>query len=420
MAYATVPASLIGWEPLPSLHLIFIPIYILAGFGLLAAFRGATFPPRLQLIAWVFAAAYAVLLLVEILNGGLFQSPIPADAHFWITYLIILAFPFFALGMRATGATIEGFERVMMACIVVGTVWSLWQFFFTDVERPRGFNSLNTIAFSMVLSLWAALLATRAFRKREIDLLRLSFALLAVVPIVLSGTRLVWICVAASTALLFLWWAIAWRRWLAIPVGAVAIALGVFAISELQIVQGRLAEFHTEVQDVLENSVPGVDAPGAMQEEDIPSGSIPLRYAATVSGLLAFLDSPFVGYGLPDVRIAALTHRPSNVVDFSMLWHLHNQYVVHLVAFGFTGFLFLVAVLLTFPYAGFASEGQGLRRYSIIVAIAFAIFMAGGIVFARSMLYGVLFQLLGIILLAEPAGPKQETGTAPVAGKQPA
>lgn len=432
LTYSTVPASIIGWEPFPSLHLILIPIYIVALFGLVAAFRGATFSPRVQTIAWLLGISYAALFLVEIINGDLLSGPKPADAHFFITYLVLLAFPFFVLGMRACSATIVMFERTMMACIAVATAWSLWEFFFVGVDRPGGFNGLNTIAFSMVLSLWALLLATRAFRGFSVDLMRLGFALLALVPIVLSGTRLVWICAVVGSLLAFLQWVIAWRRWQALPIAAGVAMLCALLSYQLPQVQDRLSSMNDELGGIatavtsggvlsqVPNPAGGDSAePLSTAESGDPSddnvlvapGSIGWRYAALVSGLRAFLERPLLGYGLADAKIAALNHRPDNVADFSQLWHLHNQYVTHMVAFGIAGLAFLVSILMLFPYAGFVTNGAGLRRYSVVVAVFFGIFMLGGIVFARSMLYGFMFQLLGIILLAEPASAARQSKT---------
>lgn len=405
-AYASVPATIINWEGLPTVHLILIPIYFVALIGLFAAFRGATLSPRLASISLVLAAAYALMLLVEVINGDLSRFPVPGDAHFFLGNLILLAFPFFVLGMRASGATVDGFARVVAVCLAVAAAWSLWQYFGLRISRVSGFNRQNTITFAVAAALWGLFLGTRAIRDRRLDLPWLGFSLLALIPVLLSGTRLAWIGLAASAVVAGAWWAIAWRRWRALLVGAIAAAVLIVGALQLPTVQERISAGSSEIGDIVDQG-------------NLEATSIGLRYAATLSGLRAFLDSPIIGYGLADVRVAALTHRPDSLVDFSELWHLHNQYVHHMVAFGITGLVFLLALLLMFPYAGLGAADRGMRMFSVSAALFLAIFMMGGIVFGRSPIYGLLFQTLGIVLLAEPL---RTTGAADQgeAARQPA
>jgi O-antigen ligase len=116
---------------------------------------------------------------------------------------------------------------------------------------------------------------------------------------------------------------------------------------------------------------------------------------------ISIIDEVMIGFTNKPAswdRDAALTHRPDN--EFTNLWHLHNQYITHMVAFGIFGLLFLVGLLALFPFSGSRGGDEGVKRFSYVAPGLVAMYMLAAKLFSGSPLYGVVFVLLGIVLFA--------------------
>jgi O-antigen ligase len=275
----------------------------------------------------------------------------------------------------------------MGATIVIAAGWSLYQFVATGSPRVGGFNGLNQLPYAMAILLWSLVLLARAFASKRFDAIRAVVAVVGLAPIFLSGSKLVWLATGLGYTAILLWWAWSWRQWILLGVFALVAGGVALALYQTRVVQGRVAQLVAELS--------AFAATG-----DTSGATFGLRLSAAASGFLAFLERPLFGYGLADVKLAALTHRPDYVTDFTHLWHLHNQYITHMVAFGIFGLLFLVGLLAMFPFSGSRGGDEGVKRFSYVAPGLVAMYMLAAKLFSGSPLYGVVFVLLGIVLFA--------------------
>ena len=387
IAYSIVPLSVVQWSSLPAISIVFVPIYLVAAIGLVAAAGGLRMPATIVTVGYFLLACYVVLLGVEIVNGDFGRYPRPVDSNFLTVYFILPAFPFFALGLQAVGARIERFEMAMGATIVISAGWSLYQFVTTGSPRVGGFNDLNQLPYAMAILLWSLFLLARAFASQRFDAVRAAVAFAGLVPIFFSGSKLVWLVTGLGYAAILLWWAWSWRQWIVLGAFAFVAGGGAFALYQTRFVRRRITPLVAELTAFASTG-------------DTSGPTFGLRLSAAVSGFLAFLERPFFGYGLADVKLAALAHRPDYVTEFTHLWHLHNQYITHMVAFGIFGLLFLVGLLALFPFAGLRSGDEGVKRFGFVAPALIALYMLAAIYFSQSALYGITFVLLGLVLLA--------------------
>jgi hypothetical protein len=276
----------------------------------------------------------------------------------------------------------------MAATIVVATIVSLYQFSVLEVPRPTGLN-FSPIINGMVILVWSLFMLSRALHAPRIDRAKLIVALVGLIPVLLSGSKLVWACTAVGYPLVFVWWVLARGRWIVLAAVAVLSIPVAWLVSRMDFVQIRLARFASDF--------------GAFLASGDTSGvTFGQRYSATVSGFLAFLDRPFLGYGLSRVDIAAARHRPPGFSDFSQLSHLHNDYIAHLVAFGLPGFLFIASVFAIFVVVAFRTGDPAMRPFAVATTVAFALYMVAEMVFIWTSLYGLIFFLLAVFFLARP------------------
>lgn len=399
IAYLSVPATLVVWPTLESPVSVLIGVYLLAAIGFAAVVRGAKVPAIMIQAGYFALASYCVLLAIELLNGDLLRYPRPLDADFLLTYFVLLALPFLAIGIREVGVNLATLEKVAIATVLLAVGWSLYQRYGLRIARPGGFGSFNPIPFAFVVAMWGTFVFSRALQSQRIDAIKAAVALAGLIPIVLSGSKLVWICAVCGYGLLFVWWALTWRRWFAIAAALAISAASGYGLYQVGFIRGRIRPLIRELSAYLETG-------------DTSGLTFGLRVAAATAGWLAFVDQPLKGYGLANVKLAALLHRPDTIADFSGLWHLHNQYVVHLVAFGILGLLFLVALLAALMNAAWRTGDTSLWRFGVAVALMAAIYMGADLIFPRTPLYGSFFLLFGFMLVA---AANREQGDEPVA-----
>ena len=398
IAYAGVPASTLTTLPgvLTTVNVL-TSFYLVAIFGVVGALRGARVQPGLVTLSYFLVAWYVVLLAIELIHGGPFHYPFTRGANFLTDYFPLVALPFFAIGLREAKAEFRVFEYVMMGTIVFSAGLSLYQFFILDIQRPNGF-SRNPIPFALVLTMWSLFLFSGALKARKIDWTRFSIALIALIPIILSGSKNIWFCAAAGYSLLFFMWAWTGRRWSILGAVAVGIAPSVWLLLRVDVVRSRITEFMGDYGAFLASG-------------DTSGGSFGLRYGALVSGFLAFLDRPFLGYGLAQGKSAAIEHLPPSFSSIGMLTHLHNEYVTHLVAFGTLGLFFIVSFFAMFILIATRREDVAIRRFGVVAGTLFLFYMTADVVFTLPEVYGLVFFLLGLMLLAPEK--KQQIEGAP-------
>ena len=386
VAYAAVPLSLVAGPTIESIVGMIFCVYAVAIIGVVAAWRGAPIPKLVADIGYVFFACFALLFAVELINGDVFATPRPGNADFFGTYMILLAAPFFVIGLSVLRVDRRHFEWAIIATVSVTAVWTVYQYGVQGFSRASGFNGLNPNTMGMIVLLWGLFLLASALRGPKPDGILLIGALIALIPTALAASKIVWACCIVGYTIIFVWWAISWKRWRTLASISILTIAVIGASLQFSFVQDRISQMSEDFGAFLVSG-------------DTSGGTFGIRVAAWIGGLHAFLAQPFIGHGLADVRIAALTYRPDWVTDFSYLWHLHNQYVTNLVAFGFLGLAFLIAFLGVFAYVAWRARDEGVRRFCAVAPIVIAAYISVELLFPRTPLYGTVFVLLGLCML---------------------
>ena len=387
IAYAGVPASTLSPAAgiLTSVNVL-TSFYAVAIFGVIGVLRGARIPPGLVPLSYFLLAWYCVLLAIELIHGGPFHYFPARGPNYLAHYFPLLVLPFFAIGLQEVKVEMRILMPVIMLTILFSACLGLYQFFVLGIDRPHGFYA-NPIPFGLIVLTWSLVLFSRALQTEKVEWIGLSVALIGLVPIILSGSKIVWICAALGYLSLFVLWAWTARKWIALGLIAVSIAPLAWLLSSVQVVRTRVAEFM-------------VDFGAYLASGDTSGPTFGLRIGAAISGVLAFLDRPFLGYGLAEGKTAALEHRPPGISSFAMLPNVHNDYVTHLVAFGVLGLFFIVSLFAIFIVAAARREDIAIRRAGIVLGSLFLVYMMVESVFTRPELYGLAFFILGLIIVS--------------------
>ena len=246
---------------------------------------------------------------------------------------------------------------------------------------------------------WSLFVLSRALRAVKIDWIALSVALVGLIPIMLSGSKNVWVATLAGYFALLLIWAQGAQRKSALGLVAVAVVPLAWLLSRTAFVQARITEFVG-------------DFGAFLMSGDTSGGSFGLRLAVIVSGFRAFLDRPIFGYGLVHGKIAAMEHRPANFSSIARLKHLHNEYVTHLVAFGIPGLIFILSFLALFVLMAVRREDRAVRRFGVVVGCVLVPYLMADVMFTLPEVYGVVFFAFGLILFSPQKMPPAETPSA--------
>jgi hypothetical protein len=288
-AFAAVPLSL-GYGPAFSVASILAPLYLIAAIGFLAILRGARMPPLLMTVAYVCFGWYAVLLAIDMMHGGPLWFPLTYQANLLASNFVLLAFPFLVVGLRECRVEMRPMEWAIKATLLVIACVTVYQFVVEGVPRPQGFST-NSIPFAMMCTIWGSCLLARAFGRPAIGWLRLGFALVALVPIALAGSKIVWLSALFAYGGLFVAWVWRGARWrvlLAVVLGLIPI---VWLLSQAAFVRDRFVQFNVDLAMFLAG--------------DLSGATFGIRFAAALGGLRAFLDRPLFGYGMVQAKLAA-------------------------------------------------------------------------------------------------------------------
>ncbi len=384
VAYLGVPASLATGSLLSSFTIL-TSLYFIALIGVIAVFRGIVVRGPLFFASCFLVAWYSVLLLIELVHGEPFgYDHLPVTESFLLNFFVLLAFPFFVNGLRFVEAQLRMFDWAVAATIVIATAVSLYELF-GGQARPLGLNS-NPIIFGMIVAMWGVLLFSRALADHPLNVPKLVIALIGSVPVVLSGSRLAWICGLVGYCSVFVWWARAAGRWRLVAALFVAALPTSWLLYQTESVRARVDQLYSEM--------------GAFLATGDTSGlSLGLRLAADWSGFRAFVDRPLLGYGLAQTRAAALAHRPPTAGDIALLDHLHNEYLTHGVAFGILGPVFLLAFFGIWFFTASRCIDVGMRRFAFVAPVLFMIYAAGEVLFRWPEIYGLCFFVFGLVFL---------------------
>lgn len=360
-----------------------VAIAMVAAYGLYEWARGTPMPDDLRRIGKVAALAWAGLVIVDTVNGGSAWDNLKTA----VDYLPVLIIPPLALGFRLSGISVEAVDRVLMATIALAVAMSCVQWLWFGIDRPGGLN-LNTIPYAFVVLLWGTFLLARGLG--ELRGKRAAAALLgalaALVPIVLSGSRAVWICTLAAYAIIGLRWFAAERKTMAMALVAAGVVAVLVLSSFSTMVQARVTHFWSEAQAVAEAGYIGTD------------GSIGRRVAMIRGGWLAFLDKPFLGSGLAESMQAVIDHSSSNGPDLSVHTHIHNDYIAHMVAYGVGGLVFLAVYFWLVIRMASYSRLPSYRWAGKAIAAALALYMVADVGFNMDPMTGAAALVAGLLL----------------------
>jgi O-antigen ligase len=397
-AYLAVPASLgfrlPGGAVVPDQAML-VSIYVLSLLGIVAVFRGAHVRQSILRGGYLFLACYAMLLVTEYINSDIYNRVRPDRYDFWEVYHLLLLLPFFAIALREVGCDLRRFEYAMMVTSVLAAGWAVIQFQYLGIARPEGVASGSPSTFGLVALTWSLALFSAALRSASIEWVRLTFALVGLIAVVLSGSKLVWGCATLGYSVVAVWWVWKWGKWQLFLLGA-TLALAV-AFVTLRIFEHRLSAFSSEMSSFFETG-------------DTSGPTFGIRYSMAVSGLLAFLEKPFFGHGLADVMAAASAHRPSNFNMFTHKSHLHNDYVTHLVAFGLPGLVFLISLFGALVHVTGRSADIAMKRFGIAMISALLLFAMAEDVFAVEQKFALIALLFGLLSLSDDGAGHEQTG----------
>lgn len=375
--------------------------YLIALLGVIACLRRAQFDRTLREIAYVFAGFYVVLFAIELSHGGPFHYPLPRGANYLTEYFPLLAFPFFVVGLRESQVDLRGFDYAGIATAVFTAGLVLYQLLVEGDPRPRGW-SLNPVPFAFIMQVWTLYLLCRALRTDRVDLVNVTGALVSLVPLILSGSKVGWVLALIGNGVTLVVWGRATGKWR--QAGAIAGAIAVLAALLWQI-----ADIRQRFVDL------AADAGSLVSSGSTSGASVGLRFVTTVSGSLAFLSQPLFGYGMAATKSAGLEHRPADFSSFTMLPHLHDEYVTHMVAFGIAGLLFTIALVAAFVIGSWRRSDLTMRHFGVTAGLLLALYMGVEVVFTQPEIYGLVFFIFGIVLSLPE---KRETSRLP-AGAAP-
>ena len=320
-----------------------------------------------------------MLVMVDVLNGG-------GVENFSLTavdYLPILAQVPFALALRQAQVRSSAIDRAMQLTILASTILSVIQWTSYHVERPGGLN-LNPIPYGLAIALWSTVLLARGLERGKSGSFSIAIAVLGTIPILLTGSKLVWACTFIGFGYVGVRWAADHGRWRLFAAGSMA-ALIAASAAAATVARGRLAAFIDEMAQVAHS--------GASQGLSVGN-----RLELVLSGWRAFLERPLLGYGLAERMQAARHHATPGGPDTSMNFHLHNDYMTHLVSFGVPGLVFLFLYLTLYLWLAAHTRDPAYRNSGIAVAVAVALYMCFEVAFNMDPVSGLLAVHIGILL----------------------
>jgi O-antigen ligase len=216
--------------------------------------------------------------------------------------------------------------------------------------------------------------------------------------VLLTESKIAWACMLLGYAVVFLWWAVAHRRWKMLA-AVVAASLPLLYLAFHFIAYRRLDLFLVELDLFLDDGTLTADSFG-------------WRYELATSGLRAFWENPLLGYGLVERMSVVMLHASPGGPDISFLAHLHNDYVTHLVAYGLPGILFVAAFLLFAYYLAARCPDAGIRRAGVAMALLLALYMVFEVAFNMDAISGPVTVAIGILMLKPWAGAAKRRDAA--------
>ncbi|MCP4379949.1 MAG: O-antigen ligase family protein [Hyphomicrobiales bacterium] len=382
MVYAAVPLTL------GSSRTLYLPsamalLYVIAAIGFGALLRGAKVTSFVERTGYVCLGWYLILLAMDVFHGGLFHARLNYHSDVLRHNFGLLAFPFFVVGLRELRPDPRTLEWVIAPCVLLFLGLVVYQYVVLGISRPTGLD-INPIFLALTYLVWCLFLLARALSSPGVEWSRLVVALVGLIPIALSGSKLVWVATLLAYGSIFVAWWWDGGRWRTLGFAAAVAVPTSWLLYQLDVVQTRTGLFVGEFSAFLASG-------------DTSGGSFGLRYVAAVAALRAFLDRPFTGYGLLHSKLAAVDHQAPGESPFAFLSTLHNDYVTQMVAFGVLGLVYLLFLIGAFLFVAVRAGDTATRRLGFALGGALAVYMLAAIISTNFLLRGLVFFVLGLL-----------------------
>lgn len=356
-----------------------VPVGLAALYGLSLRLAGWRAPRDIATLFWVFGGCYVALLATDIANGGGVEN----FQFTALNYLPLLGTAGVAFVLRLIEVPRRWLLAAMALAMWTGVILALVQNLLLGDWRPGGLN-INPNPYSLVVSLWSIMLMAFALREERHRLVLIVSAVAGVVPLALAQSKVAWVGALVGHTVVIAWWAMELRRWrsLAIAVGGMAILLWVAYVLVAHV---RISMFIEELQLFLTTG-------------ELTYNSFGQRFAAFEAGLAAFMNGPLLGYGFAEVLATAITYLPANSPRMDDLDHLHNDYLTHMVAYGYVGIAFLLVFYATLVWIAWNADGPARRSAGFALALVCMIYMSAEILLNIEPVTGPLMLLIGIVM----------------------
>ena len=327
----------------------------------------------------VAGGIYVLLVVVDLANGSgaavnLLQTG--------VNYLPVLALAPLAFAIRLSGVTADQIDRSLQLTMLIALAISIFGFV-TGEPRPGGVN-LNPIPYGFAILLSSSLLLWRGLEAGKRGFLSLALAVLALLPILLTGSKIVWACAIAGYSIAFTHWIISNRNWVAV-IPVVLVAAGGAAIAYQAFAKSRLDYLWLELQEFADNGIS-------------MGGSFGRRAEMAIGGWNAFLERPLLGYGLDEKMAVVFAHARPGGPDLTIHNHMHNDYVTHLVAYGIFGGIFLAVYMGLLVWMAANAKPASYRWFGYTLALMLAIYMTAEVAFNMDPVSGPMAVLLALLL----------------------
>jgi len=361
-------------------------LLILVFFGAHAAFKDKANPfkiKELKLFSWLTVGYFGVALLSIPVADGIHAdfSSLGRKIQFLLAPLIALSifrvkFPIKNLLLSLKiGLIIIGIITITQALFQIGEYW-----------RPSGMINPNIFGDIAVSMLFLSIIRIFNETPKERIFTLIAF-LFGVTAITLSASRGSWVSALILSGMYFI---LIYQQHLKNNKKYKVIVFGLFVailatISNTAVVQNKISA-----------AISGVEN---WRTGDKHLSSTGERLNMWKSGLQAFTDSPWIGYGYGNANQASQNYTSQNIVRYS---HLHNEYITTAVSAGIVGLLALLS-LLFIPLRIFYQGLQNKKTYhyslmGVLLCIGYATFGFTHIAFGEEHINAFYVFFLGILL----------------------
>lgn len=389
LALAGFPASLTSPGATISMALV-------AAYGLWLMVRRGGVSADVRRVGWLMIGCYAIVLVTDLLNGG----GISNIESTGVNYLPLIALAPYTHALRSLNLTTAHFDRAMQVTILAAVAYALVNSLILGEARPGGIN-LNPIPYAFVIAIWAVFLFSRALEYNSGVNWTMAVAILSVVPIAISGSKISIFCFFAGVLFVGAYWTLERRAWVVSLIGLATLA-AVAAITYLLDGFRRWELLAEEVTYLIET--------GALR-----NASLGERIEVTAAGWKAFMDKPLLGHGFLEKMEASYVYARVGGPDITALPHFHNDYITHLVAYGIPGAIFLLVCAAFVFRVAWSTVDSGHRRATFALLVMLLSYMSVEIAFNMDPVSGAVTIVLGMVLCTRPERAVSEHDTTSAA-----